>query len=547
MNNYPNEENLRAAVFQQLEPYISQEKIAKINGEKIAPDTTGVDYFFLIGFLTPQMEDDFSVIEHEFLTRCRNKLVEFNEIGEYGAADIRVYNPIQSLHAKILRLIYNGAKADDEYCVELIRRLYKTYHRKEYNQLKKFARLSGEDVVTLSENNEDPLEEKLITARVLVMGNFLGIKIDENCSLFYYMLEGGREVYLSFLDKHLDTNAVPAEKIQEYGDQLENMLSEAKGKAPNKDELYSPYLEATKFIAECFKQHDFSDDYMQLCTAEGGSRTFNLIQSLAILKKLNPNKDYSLQDIYVYSCVEQLITAFTDIIADYDYEVGFLLGDQLDETEMEKVLFKPVSIISREGQCDNQSHKLVNVAPIEADSATQDDYLQEINKLRGRVRAREQDIKDLRDRIRELQRDADEAVNRIQALETDREELIALRNYAYSQRDEDDDIPEEDELSKMRDVISEKKIAIIGGHQKWHNKLRKLFPKWSLIYMDEYKSVTESMLENKDFVFFFTDYITHKSYKKCVRMLRDKGIEFGYLKGINSEIYVKRIYEKVVH
>ena len=48
---------------------------------KISPDTIGIDYFFLLGFLTQQMEDDFSVIEHEFLARCRTKLDEFNASG----------------------------------------------------------------------------------------------------------------------------------------------------------------------------------------------------------------------------------------------------------------------------------------------------------------------------------------------------------------------------------------------------------------------------------------------------------------------------------
>ena len=97
----------------------------------------------------------------------------------------------------------------------------------------------------------------------------------------------------------------------------------------------------------------------------------------------------------------------------------------------------------------------------------------------------------------------------------------------------------------MKDAISDKRIVIIGGHQNWHNKLKKLFPKWTLIYMDEFKAVTTSMLENHDYVFFYSDYLSHKSYNKCVAMLRENNIPFGYLHGINPDITIKQVYESL--
>lgn len=542
--NNPNEELMKAIAFQRLSPYMMQEKNSRMNGSKIAPDTIGVDYFFLIGFLTQQMEDDFPMIEHEFLEKCRTKLAEFNAIGWYGAADISVYNPIQSLHTNILRLIYNGAKAKDEYCVELIKNLYKTYHKKEYNQLKRFKKLTGEDVINLSENLENPLDEKLAIARVLSMANFMGIEIDERCSVYYYLSTEDREAYLTILGKqHLETNMISAEKIYEYGNQINDWMRESLEKAASKDEAYGPYLEAVSFISECFKQLGFSDDYMQLCTDEGGSRTKNLVHAMAILKQLNPKKQYALDDIYIYSSIVQLVTAFTDIISNYDFEVGFLLGDQLDESEMEDVLFKPGTITVNDSSQNRKTEQLVNIAPISNDSATKEDYLAEVNELRGRLKAKDQDIKHLRDKIRMSKQAADDAESKIESLEADRDELIALRNFVYNLKDEV--VPEENEISMMRDAISNKRIIIIGGHQNWHNKLKKLFPKWTLIYMDEFKAVTSNMLENHDYVFFYSDYLSHKSYNKCVAMLRENNIPFGYLHGVNPDITIKQIYDSL--
>lgn len=42
------------------------------------------------------------------------------------------------LQKRILNMMYNAAKAGDEYCNALMRELYKTYYKKEYKQLKRF-------------------------------------------------------------------------------------------------------------------------------------------------------------------------------------------------------------------------------------------------------------------------------------------------------------------------------------------------------------------------------------------------------------------------
>ncbi len=535
-----NNENNRM-IDQRFSNYIIQEQNRRKSG--IAPDTIGVDYFFLLGFITPQMEDDFPAIEHEFLTNCRAKIVEFNEIGWYGAADIFTYEPIQSLYVNILRLIYNGAKSKDNYCVELLKTLYKTYHKKEYNQLKRFNKLGGEDIINLSENLDNPLVEKNNIAIALVMADLMGIKIDDKCSLFYYVLADERNIHLAELGKHVETSTFTAETIKEYSQLVENWMSEALNSGLSKDEVYAPYLEAVSFISECFKKFGFSDDYMQLCTAEEGSRALNLIYSLAILKQLNPKKEYELKDLYIHSSIVQLITAFTDIVYDYNCEVGYLIGDQLDESEMEDVLFKPSSINIKKPKEDAKANVLVNLAPISNDTATKEDYKQEINELRGKLKTKERDIQFLRDKLRILKQGNDEESRKLEILEADRAELIKLRNFVYNLKDED--IPKEDELQKMKAYISEKRILIIGGHQNWLNKLKKDFPGWTVMHMDESKIITTTMLEKRDYVFFYSDYLSHKSYEKCVAMLRDNNISFGYLHGVNMDNTIKQVYEQI--
>ena len=66
----------------------------------------------------------------------------------------------------------------DDYCRKLIIYLYKTYFKKEYNQLKRYSKLSMYDVYDLCENESGCQKG----SRILLMADFLNIKHDETCS-----------------------------------------------------------------------------------------------------------------------------------------------------------------------------------------------------------------------------------------------------------------------------------------------------------------------------------------------------------------------------
>ncbi len=128
----------------------------------------------------------------------------------------------------------------------------------------------------------------------------------------------------------------------------------------------------------------------------------------------------------------------------------------------------------------------------------------------------------------------------INKYEEDRAELIALREYAY--KSEHDEPVSEDAIPDMKSAIAEKNVVIIGGHVNWQNKLKALFPNWMFIAPDAYKTVDGKMLENKDMVYFYTDYINHISYKKFIAAVRERKISFGYLGSNNVDNVVNQIY-----
>ena len=89
----------------ELANFIFNDLVDKENGVVVAPDTTGVDYFFLRYFITEPMEVDFPVILQDFMDKCRDRLNEFNEVGWYGDEQNRTIRPLDGMYNRIMRLI----------------------------------------------------------------------------------------------------------------------------------------------------------------------------------------------------------------------------------------------------------------------------------------------------------------------------------------------------------------------------------------------------------------------------------------------------------
>ena len=87
-----------------------QDLMNRQSGNVVAPDTTGVGFEFLMGFITPEMSCDFPLIGQDFLKNCRSKLEEFRKAGWYGAVSFRTNKPLDAIQNSIMSLIYNGAK-----------------------------------------------------------------------------------------------------------------------------------------------------------------------------------------------------------------------------------------------------------------------------------------------------------------------------------------------------------------------------------------------------------------------------------------------------
>ena len=140
-----------------------------------------IGYFFVQGFLTIDMRLDFFAIANDFFINCPGICKTFNE--EYYDENLDflygkneddvVYFPSAEgdwFKIMILHYIYRVAvDMNNDFCKKQLLYLYRTYYKKEYNQVKRFSEITLKDVLDiLGDTNAGSI------ARIIVMAKFMG-------------------------------------------------------------------------------------------------------------------------------------------------------------------------------------------------------------------------------------------------------------------------------------------------------------------------------------------------------------------------------------
>lgn len=130
--------------------------------------------------------------------------------------------------------------------------------------------------------------------------------------------------------------------------------------------------------------------------------------------------------------------------------------------------------------------------------------------------------------IKELERKLKEKEETVKEDEMLRKEVISLREYVFKEQEqiEQEDMVEEDYSAQLENV----KIAIVGGHQNWHQRIKQVYPGIRTILPDE-KGIDLSFLSNMDIVCFETSHSNHAIYRKALSNVKDKDVHIHYFNG----------------
>ena len=502
----------------------------------LSPDKFGAECIFTEDFLTGEMEDDFPLIARDFYAHEYAGLSQYETV-EYANYDCGSYWPSMVTAQFTLSLMLNAVKGGSSYTKELFLCLYRTYYKKEYKYLKRFNTINSEDLLVLAKPEEETPSYVMNLARILCIAPMMGITIHQSCNYIYAFLNDYYAEKMSRL--RYDFSEIAGEFYQKCRQEIEEQYDLKK--------LYSLDDKASKFLGNALQWLGYSPTFIECCDDNFGDIAYLYAVALAVFKKTYPKREYTIEEISVYAVMLRCVGAVStnmDWLSEYLRIMAFGINgtDFYDEYpsafQPENVRFHNESGLKTEKKHDN-----AEVTPaVPAVSKTDGEiYVAEIEKLRLKVHQLESENGDLRARLSDHQRTADKERNVREQLESANRELAALRDYVYSLTEED--LTENTvSLADMKMTLVKMNVVIIGGHSNWVSKLRNEFPDWTYVNPEVSGSTDASIVDKADYVYFFTDTISHPRYYQFIRILREHKVNFGYIHGVNIEKNIQSIY-----
>ena len=507
------------------------------------PDTIGAEYYFLQDFITLDMDCDFTYIEKDFLKHCSDKLPEFLKYTRNIDLDARYNENVSvALQKKILYFIYGGAQSGDAYCRELLKYLFKIYHRNLYLTLKRFRTISMDEILGLADEKEENSQLGVVGI-VLIMCPLMGIAFSDEVSVLYFYLIKKMEDWKreEYIEREFPEDGLFEECMKIVDAWMDDEKLSSKTKYGKK------YFADERFAEECMNYFNYPGDFPFASLDNFMGLRIEMTRTLMTLKMNHPKKEYTYEQIQHLTMIYTLCSTIADIADRFDMETDYLLSKyDFDYDDDEDCLFDPkkIEVYEEKERTEPAVEKTIpSSTPVsEKTGEDENEYLKEIARLRSSLDEKDREIKRLRDAYGEAKASKKEAEEMVHRYESEREELIALREFAY-QTQQEEEIRSDLSVEEMKTAIKGKKIAIIGGHVNWHNKLKQQFPDWRFVLSEASKTVDGKMLEGCEKVYFYTDHMSHVIYGKFIAAVRERKIPFGYLGSIHIESVIKQVYE----
>lgn len=528
--------------------------------DMVNPDTYGCNKVFALFFVrcNAKLMIDFPFVFKDFLEHEYGNLasydnypyIEYIETGKDAADGI--------LSNLGMNMMMNAVAGGSEYTKALFIYLFKTYHSETYKVLKRFQKLTAKDIETISEfkskfSNEFTDEEfyglmstSLNIAIILYMSKLMGIEIGEDCAFFYILLNAVyayicsdmeiRDVFREELSK--DYPDAFYDTTMKYPDDEMDWLDESAKKFTEKSLMW------TGFTPPRFTGCIYGDDIDYHGVGHIDRATALLLMDKAC-PELKDEEGYYPDDLMAFA-TQLLAQSRTTVLLGSVMPYSLLsvmfpkFAGKSDVTVREPILFNAEKIRPAEIKQKTEEKRKVENTDAAIDKALTD----QVNELRLRVHMLESENRALRETASSVKPLKAENKALTEKMADLNREAAALRSYMYGLTESDIELTAVD-YRTMKKGIAGKKIVIIGGHSNWIQKLQQEFPGWRYIPKGTGSSCDTSAVEDADYVFFFTDTISHSTYYRYLNVLRDKHLKYGYIHGVNIEKNVSHIYHEL--
>ncbi len=440
-------------------------------------------------------------------------------------------------------------------------------------------------------------------ARIMVMAGFLGITLKPECKYLYKILfdtyqeleeadrKGSRlftegeeddlayEQQLSVQERRIRKEAkklgavslpegykIPEEIMEQSRRQVKEWWQEClDGVKPDtygminplNSKKMSPYLDGDSFVGDVLNYYGYDRDYVNRSDYHYKGLEKELAKTLALLKWRQPGREHSFKEVQLYSLLMRAARALVGQMdrADEYLDCMFGIDDRYYEWEDSSRKFKPgntgtvkavnddkvqTSVVFEEKKAVPQAEN--KEAAKRKQRGKEDKILMaEIDRLREKTHRQEKEIQKLYSMYSDAKEKVADYRERQESYADDLKELQALREHVYKYTEEDENVVPD--VKCMEKAIAEKKIVIIGGRDSWTNRLKGRFVEWRFISTDVSGIVDLRIFDGTDYTYFFTDYLSHSTYTGYVKVLRERGLPFGYIHSTNVEKNIVQIFE----
>ncbi len=507
--------------------------------KKLMQDTYGCERFFVDFFINDEMREDFPLIARDFYVHEFANIPKHQDV-EYFDIEAGEDWPELMFNRFTLGLMMNAVNSGSEYTKALFLYLHKTYYKKEYRTLKRFSKMSLSELLALAKPEGRIHLYYANLSRILCIAPMYGIKFDVKCHVVYGILN-------EFINKF--GLSVGYSFDEDVGDSFKDCRKEIDERFDQK-KLYSLDAKMSKFLGNVFQWLGYSPEYADWCDENDRGVEDRLAIALSILKKTFPksNREYSAEELTLYGMILHCASAMTcnsswlaETLRTLAYgESGTFYYDEFPS------MFHPEDVQVKTSRSENNKTKRQVKDFVEhagADECRHDEsvLIEEVDKLRRKVHKLESDNSTLRAGLAEKRRLEEESKDIRKQLEASKRELAVLRNYVYKLTESDNPITDKT-IESMKETIACYRIVIVGGHSNWLSKMKKEFPDWIFVNPKTGGSTDVSIVDKADYVYFFTDTISHSTYHQFMNVIRERKINFGYIHGVNIEKNIRDIY-----
>ena len=517
-------------------------------------DTKGAEYIFASTFLIGDVctRDEFDPILIDLNARKGDRFEEFlSYVPMLDMADITRMTPDDFVKQEVIGLLYGGVKAGDGYCREVLRMLFKTFYKNEYNQLKRFSTISWDDVASQCKYHDARFTDIAKTSRLLCMAHVLGLQVSENCRPYYI---AASDVVMDRIEKSEKAKEAARTRALVDDDHLREDLQNDQRvdrilttASKDKDGDYVRYELVRSIINRLFAdQFGFAKDYVDSILPVLPSRSVEYIN--AIISDLGISNKLSDDDIMLLAPFVSVMSGFTELVMNYKNLLYSFLYPNTNLADNQSQILTALGNLKLTDNAKNKSIAEKSTSRDEKNSEKcpkPDETGDEATELKQRLREMEGKYVELRSLYEHEKAEKSELQDELSKLETDKVELQKLRDYVYSETEED---VRKNEISydEMKAAIKDRSVMIIGGNENWTKKLKNEFPNWKFVKAVVSSTVTSSIIMNCEKVYFFTGTLGHSNYAKFVDLARYHGVDFSYMHGVNVQKNVRQVYHDLI-